>query len=302
MTRQWISCCVLCALLSVRGGAQSLDLDSLYVSRPSTQELEAILDSFNVTLVNGTEPHEQWSLHDPYLFRPDSTAPSVYPLVNCLRVLREQRWAYPIPFAGGDLYNYMLDHFRNGGIELWLDAGFSTGGSETISLKAVTAYWDGRSSADPFTPITPFSVYPFIHRTQLIIHETRHCDAGAPPHVGGSYDQSLAQEGAYGRACIYSMWTWKHGLGISQRIRTAAGLEAKDFLTTRFVDQPATHPNPDIQAIIDELQATTISAVKADAGNDTTISIPSSAAGIPFTLNGSRSYSVYAPVVEYHWL
>ncbi len=97
------------------------------------------------------------------------------------------------------------------------------------------------------------------------------------------------------------MWIWKHGLNISRRNRTAAGIEAKEFLANRFVEQPATHPHADVQAIIDELATTTVRAIEADAGPDTTITIPLPAAGIPVTLDASRSFSVYAPIVEYRW-
>ncbi len=281
--------------------AQGLDLDSLYLSQPSVAERSAIVDSFHITLTDGPESYAKWSLYDPYLFRPDSTAPSLSPLVNGLRVIRESRFDVPLPFGGGDLYSYLLDHFRNGHIDLWLGSGGSSGGGNVITLAAVSAFWDGRSSSTPFSPLTPFSVYPFVHRTQLLVHETRHCDPDDPGHVPGGKDSSLAIEGAYGRACIYQMWIWKHGLNFSHRQRTAAAIEAKDFLANRFVAQPATHPNTAIQAIIDELAVTPVFAVVADAGRDTNIVIPATAAGIAVKLDGSGSFSLYAPIVLYRW-
>jgi len=230
------------------------DLDALFRSRPSDAERDQILQMFHITLVDGPTDLGKWSQCDPYRFDPTGTLPSVYPLVNSLRVIREQTFTEPLPWTR-NLYAYLLDHFTKGGIELRLDNGFNYGGGHHISLNANATFWDGRTSADPFTPFPNFQIFPWKYRTPLIVHETRHCDADDPGHspVEGGKDQRFAENGAYVYDTIYKMWIYKYGLNTAAVDRAGLGSEAGAELLSRFVEQPPTHVDPKVQALIDEL-------------------------------------------------
>jgi hypothetical protein len=286
-------------LLVLSASGQNVDLDSLYLSKPSNADLLNIIRSFHIVLKDGGDPYEKWNLYDPYLFDQTSTSPSVYPLVNTLRVIREERFSVPLPFANGDVYTYMLDHFRNGGIYLQLDTLSYWAGSDYINL-GDCVFWDTRISGDEFTPQSPFVLDPYVYLAQLLVHETRHCDPDAPGHIEIQYDASLADEGAYGRACIYLMWVWKYGLNFGWREKTAAGAAAMSLMD-RFLAQPVTHPNPAIQSVLDELIHAQVLPLKADAGGDTVIVIPHSQIMAAVRLDGSRSYSIGPPIVQYRW-
>ena len=136
---------IIIAISPVVCYSQVLDLDSLSVSCPSDSEYQNIIDDFNIVLVDGDEDYVKWSLYDPYLFDPDSTAPSIFPLINKLRIIREQTFSKPLPFADNNTYEYMLSHFRNGGIEFNLRTGSPAGGGDWMFLNANQAFWDGRS-------------------------------------------------------------------------------------------------------------------------------------------------------------
>jgi len=295
-----IACAIiLLVLLAPTAPGQNVNLDSLYLSKPSNAELLEIIRSFHIVLKDGGEAYEKWNLYDPYLFNPTSTSPSVYPLVNTLRVIREERFSVPLPFANGDVYAYMLGHFRNGGIYHQLDTLSYWAGSDYINL-GDCVFWDTRISEDEFTPRDPFVLDPYVYLAQLLVHETRHCDPDAPGHVEIKYDASLAAEGGYGRAFIYLMWIWKYGLNFSWQEKTAAGVAAQGLLD-RFVAQPVTHPNPAIQAVYDELIHTQVLLLKADAGRDTVIVISHSQTMASVRLDGSHSYSIGPPIIQYRW-
>lgn len=196
--------------------AQIIDLDSLYISKPSESETDAIINSFHITLKDGGESYAKWSLYDPYYFNPYDTLPSIYSLVNSLRVIREQKFSTPLPFTA-NAYEYMLSHFKNGGIELSLDVKYPSGGGNWIFLNANSAFWDGRTSDDPFTPFPNFEIFPYIYKVQLLLHETRHSDPDDPghdPNVSGK-DARFSDEGAYARDAIYYMWIYKFGINNS---------------------------------------------------------------------------------------
>ncbi|MBN2028829.1 T9SS type A sorting domain-containing protein [bacterium] len=281
--------------------SQVHDLDSLYVSQPSDSEFQSIVNNFNIVLDDGDEALAKWSLYDPYLFNPDSSAPSIFPLINKLRVIREQLFSKPLPFADNNVYEYMHSHFSNGGIELSLRTGNNMGGGNWMYLSAVNAFWDPRLSSDPLVPHYPFCVIPYVYGTQLYVHETRHSEPDDPGHVDGNKDLRLADEGGYGRACIYMMWIWKYGVNNSLQVKMAAACEAKKFLSERFVEQPPNHPNLDVQNLIDELLQTPIYPVKADAGSDQIVTVPAGEDSATVILDGSASYDVIFYIAEYHW-
>jgi len=238
--------------------AQTIDLDSLYISKPSDSERDKIIDSFNITLTDGSESYAKWSLYDPYYFNPNDTLPSIYSLINSLRVIREQKFSEPLPWTT-NAYEYMLSHFQNGGIELSLRTGYNYGGGDRIYLNANAAFWDGRTSNDPFTPFQNFQIWPYIYKVQLLLHETRHSDPDDPGHdtnVAGK-DTRFSDEGAYARDAIYYMWIYKYGINNNQSFKNEAKFEATWILNHRFVEMPPTHPNPLVQQIIDELLGTT---------------------------------------------
>jgi len=217
--------------------AQILNLDSLYFSKPSDSERDQIIGSFNITLKDGDLG--KWSSYDPYYFNPNDTMRSIYPLVNSLRVLREQKFSEPIPFTE-NLYEYMLSHFQLGGIELSLRSGSSYGGGNHIYLGASGASW---------------VITPYVSKIGLLIHETRHSDPDDPGHDpdNPSLDFKFNSEGAYAREAIYFMWLYKYGINNSQMIKTFAADVAANLLRNRFEEKPPTHPNPKIQSLINEL-------------------------------------------------
>lgn|GEM_PF-6629025 len=292
---------LLCyAFSSSPGLAQMQNLDSLYTSPATETELNTIVSNFNIHLLDGTDSLARWSLYNPYLFDPSSPDPSIYPLVNDLRVMREEVFNAPLPIDDNNTYRTVRNCVKNGGINLML-GDYVNAGSGYINLSAAFSFWGSRLSSDLYKP-SACSLYPFVYRTQVIVHEARHLEPDDPGHVQVSYDQSLAVEGGYGRACIYLMWIWKHGRNFSAQLRAAAGCEAQSILRGRFIEKPPTHPNPAIQSIVDELSNTTIPTLLADAGRNKNISLPSLESGAEVKLDGSGSYSIYAPLVEYHWL
>lgn len=231
-----------------------LNLDSLYISRPSDAERDDIISLFNITLTDGVESYAKWNSYDAYAFNPNSTDPSIYPLVNSLRVIREQRFSEQLPFTN-DAYSYMQDHFKIGGIDLSLRTGYNSGGGHRIHLTAGAAFWDDRTSTNPFNPFPNFEVFPYIYKIQLLLHETRHSDSDDPRHdpVYRDKDTRFSLEGAYARDAIYYMWIYKYGINNNENFKREAKYSATNILKERFVEMPPTHPNPKIQDIIDEL-------------------------------------------------
>lgn len=245
--------------------AQILNLDSLFITKPTDSERDGIIKSFNITLNDGVDAQAKWSLYDPYYFNPNSTKPSIYPLINSLRVLREQKFSEPLPFTN-NAYQYMFSHFQNGGIELSLRTGYNAGGGSHIYLSANSAFWDGRTSAEPFVPSPEFILFPYIYRIQLYLHETRHSDPDDPGHdpkIAGK-DTRFSTEGAYARDAIYYMWIYKYGINNSQSFKDNAATEALFTLMNRFVEMPPTHPNPKVQSLIEEI----LPKIKIQDGNN----------------------------------
>jgi hypothetical protein len=238
--------------------AQILDLDSLFISKPFDLERDIIIDLFNISLVDGNETRGKWSLYDPNYFNTKDTLPSIYPLINSLRVIREQRFTEPLPFTDNP-YQYMLSHFQNGGIKLILTAGYNTGGGNWINLVANNAFWDGRTFENPLSPMqgVPFYFLNYISRVGLLIHETRHSDPDDPGHVGNGLDLQFSDEGAKGRQVIYFMWVYKYGINNSKSVKEFCRDMATGMLKNSFQIQPPTHPNIKIQKLIDELLLTT---------------------------------------------
>jgi hypothetical protein len=279
--------------LSFKNGylfAQVLNLDSLYISKPSDSERDNIIKTFNITLKDGDESYAKWSLYDPYYFNPNSTNPSVYSLVNSLRVIRDQKFSEPLPFTE-NMYQYLLSHYQYGGIELSLRKGYNYGGGNWTYLNANAAFWDGRGS-DPFTPYPTFSVYPYTYKVQLLLHETRHSDSDDPghdPNVAG-YDTRFSTEGAYARDAIYNMWIYKYGINNNKLFKSASAAEAVNILMNRFVEMPPTHPNQKVQKLIDELMP----KIKIKDGNNQVGEIGS-------VLPNFLQVSVYNTINEYEW-
>jgi len=234
--------------------AQVKNLDSLFVSNPADSERDAIIKAFNIILKDGDESYAKWNLYDPYYFNPSSTKPSIYPLINSLRVLREQKFTEALPFTN-DPYQYMLSRINLGGIELSLRTGYNYGGGNRLYLSANSTFWDGRTSDAPFNPFPNFSLFEYIYRIQLFLHETRHSDPDDPghdPNIAGK-DTRFSIEGAYARDAIYYMWIYKYGLNNSQATKLLARDHVTNTLIDRFVEMPPTHPNPKIQNLINEL-------------------------------------------------
>lgn len=232
-----------------------LDLDSLYISRPSDAERDDIISLFNITLYDGEESNAKWNLYDAYDFNPYSGNPSIYPLVNSLRVIREQKFSEPLPFTD-DAYSYMLDRLKIGGIDLSLrTTGYNSFGGHRIHLMSHAAFWDGRTSTDPLNPSPVLNIGAYIYLIQLLLHEIRHSDPDDPGHdpVYIGKDTRFSLEGAYARGAIYYMWIYKYGINNNEKYKREAKFEATYMLKYRFVEMPPTHPNPKIQDIIDEL-------------------------------------------------
>lgn len=290
---------LLIGCLLAPGLVQGLDLDSLYLSAPNRGEANAITNAFHITKTNGQESFQKWSLYEPDAFDPYSTKPSVYPLINSLRAIRAQRFSVPLPIANGDVYAWLSNHFNNGRIELDLDDGLDYAAGNYIHIH--TVFWDVRIGSDPFKPQDYFWRQPWLIKAQLLVHETRHLDADAPAHADDSDDHTLAEEGAWGWACIYEMWVWKYGLNFSPLQRFAAQSEAYETLKYRFNVQPPTHPNPAIQALINEVMVRRPGNLKADAGSDSVIVIPFTAVRGIVRLDGSGSLSLTEPIAKYIW-
>ncbi len=268
--------------------AQVLNLDSLYISKPSDAERDEIISSFNITLKDGDEVQAKWSLYDPYYFNPNSTNPTIYSLINSLRVIREQKFSEPLPFTN-NAYQYMLSHFKLGGIELSLQTGYNSGGNNHLYLNANAAFWDGRSSTDPFTPSQYFRMFPYIYKIQLLLHESRHSDPDDPghdPNIAGK-DTRFDFEGAYARDALYYMWVYKYGINNNSTFRKTAVNSAMYTLMNRFVEMPPTHSNPKIQQLIDEI----IPKIKIQDGNNQIADIGSN---LPKLLQ----VNVYNPLLE----
>ena len=271
--------------------SQILNLDSLYISKPSDSERGQIIGSFNITLKDGDESRAKWSLYNPFYFNPNDTLPSVYSLVNCLRVIREQKFSEPLPFTD-NAYLYMLSHFQLGGIELSLRTGTPYGGGNWIYLNANAAFWDGRTSAEPLKPFPDFSIFPYIYKIQLLLHETRHSDSNDPghdPNISGR-DTRFSSEGAYARDAIYYMWVYKYGINNSQAFKLDARDNATSILMTRFVEMPPTHSNPKVQSLINEL----LPKMRITAGNNQVGAVGTS---LPVFLQ----ISIFQPFSNYLW-
>ncbi len=242
--------------------AQVLNIDSLFISKPSEAERDEIINSFHITLKDGDESYAKWNLYDSYNFNTNSNDPSIYPLINTLRVIREQKFSEPLPVAP-NVYQYMLLNLQSGGIELSLRPGVPYQGGNEIYLPGYLGFWNYRSGSEPFTHISD-TLYDYPDRVLTLVHETRHIDSDAPRHVAGGMDQNFSSDGAYTRQVIYAMWVYKYGINNSDAIKSLYGNIAEWRLIDGFVEMPPTHPNPKIQQLIDEV----IPKIKIQDGNN----------------------------------
>jgi uncharacterized repeat protein (TIGR02543 family) len=235
------------------------DLGELYCAPPAEGEIQRILSDFTFEWVSGSDADEDWSLYDSFDFDQNSTDPSKVVIIAKLDVLRHQRFAEPLPMTNGEtIYDHLRTYVHT--IQVRLDCGGAFGGGGQISLHRVASVWDGRTSDDCKTPLTPRLFWPYVYQLQLLVHEGRHSMPDDPMHTdcgqGGLYskDQQLEGGSGYAWGTLYAMWVYKYSLYDPPDIRDNAGLEAAWLLSDRFCNTPS-HSDPQVQAIIDELLA-----------------------------------------------
>jgi hypothetical protein len=233
------------------------DLGEFYLAPPATGELERIENDFEISWVDGASPEDRWSTYANEVFDPTSTRPSKIAALAKLDVLRHQRFAEPLPLAGGrTLYEHVRLHTR--ALSLRLDEGYNSAGGGGITLRRAFSRF-AQAGLDPdLTPV------PYTDLLQLLVHESRHNEPSDPSHarcdqawtgrpaVPGGMDEALEGGSGYASAAMYLMWVYKHGLADPAGARARAGNVARDLLQRRLCQAP-THTDPGVQAILAEL-------------------------------------------------
>lgn len=250
-------------LLYLFGNAlgQKTALDSIYLSKPSMSEINKIMDDFHIVLVDGNDSWEKWSLYDPYIFDTLSKTPSVIPLINAFRVIREMRFTKPLPFPNPNLYEWIKNTMANGKFYLVLEQFTPcTTGDGIILFPASSAWFDKNARTTNYLDFVPYylnSISSYWNAISTIVHEVRHNERDCKNHIigynGWIQDQSFQDEGANFYLAIIDIWIYKYGIGHNNRTILETWDRSPRDLIGGFFEQPVTHKNPDIQNLIDEL-------------------------------------------------
>ncbi|MFH2136130.1 MAG: hypothetical protein ABII19_00635 [Patescibacteria group bacterium] len=230
------------------------DLAMLYKQKPSQWVIDQITKDFNITWENNPTTGEAWP--SDFSFNQDSSQPSKMVIISRLNILKNQTFSEPLPFTSLSIYDYLKENINK--IIINLNCNFNYGGESTLNLNSSSGNWRWLESGT-CNPTQDFA--PYMDHLQLLIHETRHSEAGEPGHmlscgnvgdIPWAHDQYFENGSGYAYAAQYLMWVYKYSVNDPPEVKERAKQDAITLLENRFCSKP-THSNPKVQAIIDEL-------------------------------------------------